>query len=319
MPGLVSIVTPCKNAEKWLVECYQSMASQTYPHWEWILVDDHSSDGSFRSAQRIASNDRRVHVYPNTGSGIIEALCLALDHSNGTYITRMDADDKMPPERLRWQVGRMVQSPQHTIVTGLVSYFSDQEVSQGYRQYQHWLNTINIKGLQWTNCYRECIVASPNWLMRMDELRAIGGFKGLEYPEDYDLVFRWYQHRFRLAVVPEVTLHWREHPHRTSRTSPNYQQEAFFQLKVNRFISLDYQGRPLVIWGNNNKSRLTANILQQAGLSPILHDLKNYQQIAHVEAPQLLIAVYPPEAERLQIQTYLNSLQMTEGTNWWWL
>ena len=316
---MISIITPCKNADRWIEECYHSIVNQTFKNWEWIVVDDHSDDDSWTVIHNIGQKDPRVKSLINKGSGIIQALETALDQVNGEFITRMDMDDLLPENRLQLMVDKLTKSHERMIITGLVKYFSDQTISPGYQAYEEWLNKINLERSQWKHIYRECIIASPNWMMRTEEMKAIGGFDRLEYPEDYDLVFQWYKHQFKIDVIPETTLHWREHPDRTSRTSDHYQQEAFFKLKIKRFIELDFQNGPLVIWGNNAKSKLTSSLLDESGISPIHQDLMDFKQIENLRSPQLLIAVYPEEKERKEIMAYLKSIGMTLGKNWWWL
>lgn len=316
---MISIITPIKNADRWIDDCYRSIQQQSYSNWEWIVVNDHSSDNTATIITEYASRDHRVRPIENDGKGIISALQKALANAKGEYVTRMDADDLMPPKRLEKMFGAMQGAPANTLITGLVKYFDQETVSQGYQMYEEWLNEINLRGNQWSQVYRECVIASPNWLMRKMELDSIGGFSGLSYPEDYDLVFQLYKHNFQIEVIPEITLYWREHPDRTSRNSPNYQQEAFFELKVRRFLAIDYHDGPLIVWGNNVKSRLSMDLLKQHGLVPIQQDLQNYRLIENIKSPQLLIAVYPESTEREKITSYLNSISMIEGRDWWWL
>jgi len=157
-------------------------------------------------------------------------------------------------------------------------------------------------------------------------LIGIGGFTGLEYPEDYDLVFRWYQNRFKFRCIPEVTLYLREHPERTSRTSSNYNQEAFFNLKINMFLLLDYKlEKKLMIWGNNRKAKLTTCILKKSNIQYTKVALKSniedavFGIVIDPENVQLLLAVYPVEAEKQIIKRYLNGIGLNEGVDFWYL
>ena len=319
MNELVSIITPCKNAERWLEACLESFKNQSYTNWEWIIIDDSSTDNSYNILKRLAKSDNRVKVFKNPDQGIIPALNEGLRSSKGSFLTRMDADDLIPSNRLEKMVRRLQISPDKTVITGLVSYFSDLEVSEGYQSYENWINEVNTSASQWKNVYRECVIASPNWMIRTTDLLSIGGFAELVYPEDYDLVFKWYQNQFHVECIEEVTLLWREHPDRTSRNSDHYQQEAFFELKLKRFIELDYKDGPLVIWGDNVKSKLAETILVKHGITPIVQNLNEYQEIKHFQSPQLLIAVWPDEKQRDQIENFLKSSNLHQGFDWWWL
>jgi len=98
--------------------------------------------------------------------------------------------------------------------------------------------------------------------MLKNDLEKCGGFAGLRYPEDYDLLFRWYEAGFNIKGLDEVTHLWRDHDLRTSKTSAHYQQKAFFSLKIDRFIKQDWDSKQqLIVNGTGQKGRLTAKIL----------------------------------------------------------
>ncbi len=321
----LSLITPVKNAGAWLYDCIRSGQDQDFMDWEWIWVDDHSTDNSLDLLQELAKKDSRIRIFTNPGTGIISALQKALDECRGQFLSRMDADDLMPEGRLQRMVSALNASPSKTIITGLVHYFSESRLSAGYRTYQQWLNKVVSRGEFKENLYRECVVASPNWIMRTDELKAIGGFTSLEYPEDYDLVFRWFKNGFSLQGLPEVTLLWREHPGRTSRSSPHYSQEAFFRLKLKRFTELSYSGSGVQIWGTGKKARLAQSILRELGIPVTLMSLQkkegldHYTNITQYQEPQLLVAVYPPQPQLETLENYLHKNAFMRGRDYWFL
>ncbi len=327
---LLSIIMPVKNAAPFLGECLESIYSQSFTGWELIVVDDHSEDESVNLLKSYATKDKRIQLYANSGKGIIPALQLALTKAKGIFLSRMDADDVMPEERLQKMLKALEKSPPKTIVTGLVKYFSSKKISHGYRGYQQWLNGLALENRHWANIYRECVIASPNWMTRRNELIQASCFDDLVYPEDYHLVFRWYQSGFSVKTIPETTLLWREHPDRTSRNSTHYAQRAFFELKINEFIRYELQSDQLVIWGKGKKTSLTTAILKDRNI-PFTHMslqqaipsdrpvIKHYREIEHLKNFKLLLAVYPPAEERVRMENYLNSIGLTEGKNYWYL
>lgn len=92
---LVSMIMPIYNAEKYLTEAVESVLAQTYPHWELLLVDDGSTDGSLRIAEAFAAKDSRIQSYVNDsgkhGPGI--ARNFGMDRIRGKYTYFLDADD----------------------------------------------------------------------------------------------------------------------------------------------------------------------------------------------------------------------------------
>jgi glycosyltransferase involved in cell wall biosynthesis len=263
----ISILTPFKNAEKYIRATAESILAQTETDWEWILVNDHSSENEEVVLKEFLS-DKRIRVFTNNGNGIIDALNLAFEQATGRFCTRMDADDVMPENKLKFFSNYLENSSPETIVTGKVHYFSEEyEVSDAYRKYEAWLNKQVDQNDFYSEIYKECTLASGNWMMYTETLQAIGGFKSLKYPEDYDLLFRWYENNLSIKGIDEVTHLWREHSERTSRTHTHYAQESFFRLKVNRLLDLEWNNNQILLNGTGQKGRLTAKLLTERSVS----------------------------------------------------
>ncbi len=261
---LVSIITPFKNAAETIVETAQSILAQSHTNWEWILINDHSNQDELTVLENLLK-DPRIRVFNNEGNGIVDALVTGEKHIQGTFVTRMDADDIMPTDKLESFLEVLNNSPQH-IVTGLVTYFSESgPVSDGYRNYEKWLNDRVLEQDFYEHIYRECPVASANWCMRTSDHFACGGFQNLRYPEDYDLVFRWEKAGLQIKGLEKITHLWREHPLRTSRNSTHYAQESFFRLKISEFVAREKN--PVALLGTGQKGRLTAKLLIEQGVS----------------------------------------------------
>ncbi len=330
--NLVSIIMPVYNAAPFLADCLKSIQQQSFSNWELIAIDDFSTDASFKVLEEASSFDRRIRVIKNTKKGIIPALSLSLKNANGHFITRMDADDIMPADRLLKMVEALKAASPKTVITGLVDYFSSTEVSQGYKTYQDWLNKNIQAENPWVSVYRECIIASPCWMLQTQELRDIGGFDSLEYPEDYDLVFRLFKNQFQIKALPEVLLKWREHPARTSRNSEDYAQESFFKLKVKRFLEFEKPFENLVLWGTGVKARLTAKLLLENSTPFTWMDLHPekytdgifdqiilpFREIEEMEKVKLILAIYPAKKEKLKMENYLKSLSLKEVEAYWY-
>ena len=74
---LVSVITPVFNSKSFIESCYQSLVRQTYENWEWILIDDRSSDDSVQCIAKIANEDTRIKLVEsdrNMGPGLARNL-----------------------------------------------------------------------------------------------------------------------------------------------------------------------------------------------------------------------------------------------------
>lgn len=105
---LVSVVTPVYNAERFIGKTIKSVLSQTYEHFEMILVDDCSRDNSESVIKDLAKLDSRIkYVKLEENSGAAVARNKGLEHAQGQYIAFIDSDDVWKPEKLDKQISYM--------------------------------------------------------------------------------------------------------------------------------------------------------------------------------------------------------------------
>lgn len=106
MKELVSIVMPVHNAERYLEEAIRSVMTQTYSHWELIVVDDASTDRSVEIATALSLEDARIKVHKNpTPTGYpATPRNMAVELAKGRYIAFLDSDDMWLPGKLEHQL-----------------------------------------------------------------------------------------------------------------------------------------------------------------------------------------------------------------------
>lgn len=103
--GLVSIITPVYNAEKFVAETIKSVQAQSYTNWEMILVDDVSSDNSEKIIKEFQEKDNRIkYIKLKENSGAAVARNMAIENAKGRYIAFLDSDDLWKPEKLEKQI-----------------------------------------------------------------------------------------------------------------------------------------------------------------------------------------------------------------------
>lgn len=94
MSELVSIITPVYNVEKYIEATIASVQSQTYTHWEHILVDDCSTDASAERIKALSNSDSRLRYFKlNQNSGPAVARNVAIEKAKGRFLAFLDADD----------------------------------------------------------------------------------------------------------------------------------------------------------------------------------------------------------------------------------
>ena len=320
--GKVSIIIPFKNTAHFLPECLDSIVNQTYIDWEVLAVNDHSTDTSLELLSSYSQRDKRIKVFQNNGNGIIPALQTAFAQSSGGFVTRMDSDDIMEPNRLEVMVNSLIKYGKGHVAVGKVKYFSNRGISNGYQRYEEWLNQLTSTGNNFEEIYKECVIPSPCWMVYRSDFEQSEGFEPKRYPEDYDLTFRFYEHGFKIIPCDQVLHLWRDYDTRTSRTHEHYAQNYFLDIKLHYFLKLDYdKNRPLVVWGAGFKGKKIAKGLKKQGLDFIWlcdnpkkigkkiygKELVHFEALQSLKNPQSIITVANENAQ-YEIRSYFSEL-----------
>lgn len=255
---------PIYNAEDFLRSCLDSIKDQTYQQWELLAVNDGSSDHSAEILNNYAQSDSRIKVFEQEKLGITPALILGFQHASGDLICRMDADDLMPPNKLKLMAEASIKHGPGNLITGKVEYFSEVPLGAGYKKYAEWINNLVDNNSHFSQIYRECVIPSCVWMLHREDFINLKGFDADRYPEDYDLCFRFYEQQLKIISLKEVLHLWRDHPGRTSRNNPIYLDNRFLELKLFYFLKLEVgENGGLQLCGAGGKGKLIAQTLQK--------------------------------------------------------
>ena len=108
---LVSVVMPVYNAGDFLVESIQSILNQTYKNFEFIIIDDASTDNSWEIMKKFKKSDSRIRIFQlEKNVGVSQTVKLAIEKAKGDFLARMDADDIAHPQRLEKQVNYLLKN-----------------------------------------------------------------------------------------------------------------------------------------------------------------------------------------------------------------
>jgi len=123
----VSVIMSVYNGEKYLKEAIESILNQTFRDFEFIIVDDGSTDKTPEILNEYAKKDKRIKIITNPKNiGLTKSLNKALKIAKGEFIARIDADDISLPERLEKQVEFMKKNPEVGLL-GTAYYEINQE------------------------------------------------------------------------------------------------------------------------------------------------------------------------------------------------
>ena len=120
--GLISVIIPVYNVEKYLRECVDSVLHQTYQNFEIILVDDGSTDGSSDICDAYAAGDHRAKVIHQKNAGLSVARNNGLHAANGEYVYFLDSDDWIEPDSLETLIMSAQESSAQAVFFDAVSF-----------------------------------------------------------------------------------------------------------------------------------------------------------------------------------------------------
>jgi glycosyltransferase involved in cell wall biosynthesis len=264
----VSVLLPAYQAAATLAVCLASLARQTEPRWECILVDDGSRDDTRRIADAFAARDGRLRVVGTSHRGLVAALGEGLRHCGAPLVARMDADDVMRRDRLAQQLAALERAPSLVAVGAHVRVFPRAGMRPGLRAYERWLNAVDGPAAVRREAFIECPVVHPTLVVRTDVLRAFG-WRDAGWPEDYDLVLRLLAAGHDIGIVPRRLLAWRDRPARLTRTGAAYRAETFPRLKAEFLASGFLRAHATyVLWGYGGTARALRRALAAHGRRP---------------------------------------------------
>lgn len=121
MDGLISIIVPVYNVEKYIVETMECVEAQTYGNWELLLVEDGSGDGTVERITRFMEErqEPRIRLIRQPSNmGAARARNRGLEEARGRYIAYLDADDLWVPEKLERELRFMQEKNAAFVFTG---------------------------------------------------------------------------------------------------------------------------------------------------------------------------------------------------------
>jgi glycosyltransferase involved in cell wall biosynthesis len=142
VPPLVSIVVPCYNAAAWVDAALESALAQTHPRVEIIVVDDGSTDETWRHLERF--RDRGVRTIRQNNGGASSTRNRALALASGDYIQYLDADDLLAPDKIARQLARLAAGPDGAIASAAWGRFTNRIEEARFIPEQVWRDLTPI-------------------------------------------------------------------------------------------------------------------------------------------------------------------------------
>jgi len=225
---MISVVMPAYNARGYIALAIESVLNQTFQGFEFIIIEDPSSDDTNEIIEGYREHDPRIqHILNNPNLGLTASLNKGIDISHGEFIARMDADDISYPDRFEKQVSYLRQNPDVCLIATSFERIDEEGNVISRNSLKPGKDGLK-KMMEITNS-----VVHGSVMFRREKVLALGKYReGIRYAEDYDLWLRIME-RYDIDILPDILYKFRL-THQ-SRSIAEGEQDKYYYDLVKRF------------------------------------------------------------------------------------
>jgi glycosyltransferase involved in cell wall biosynthesis len=226
----ISVLMSAFNAEKFIKKSIKSIISQTYKNFEFLIINDGSSDKTLEIIKEFKKQDERIILFDREKRGLVVSLNEGMSLCKGQYIARMDADDIAIPERLNVQLNYLINNPSIDLVASNIIFFSDDKVTgvsdfelYKKKKLKFYSNTIGLP--------------HPTWMVRSSFYKKFNYDSKAVSVEDQDLLIRSHQN-CKFSLLKQPLLFYRIHK---ENNSYKYKLKQIYFLNLSRVRNTIHQ------------------------------------------------------------------------------
>lgn len=217
----LSVAMSVYNAERFLAEAIESVLIQTFNDFEFLILDDGSTDGSRAIIERYAQRDPRIRMIARENRGLIASLNQLLDEARAPLVARMDADDICLPDRFAKQIAFLEGNPDHGVIGCWTTDIGEKGEPYPLEGADH---PDTHEGFLAAIERREPLLCHPAVMFRLDLVRSVGGYHAaFRHCEDLDLWLRL-AGITRLCSLPQRLIRYRHYEQQVSSRHATEQQ-----------------------------------------------------------------------------------------------
>jgi glycosyltransferase involved in cell wall biosynthesis len=227
----VSVIMSVYNGEKYLREAIDSILNQTFKDFEFLIIDDGSTDSSAEIVHSYC--DPRIRVFKQENKGLTKSLNIGLKLANGEYIARQDADDISLPFRLEKQVEFLDKQTDVVLVSSNIEFMDDRGESLGKSD-----RATDSDLIAWYLLFYNQIGGHSQVMFRNQPVMKLGGYsEALRCTQDYELWVRLAKSH-EIAILPDVLVRWRKHDDNISVKNRDEQKSYGIAISSKRLAEL---------------------------------------------------------------------------------
>jgi glycosyltransferase involved in cell wall biosynthesis len=226
---------PVYNAEPYLEDAVESILTQTFRDFEFLIFDDGSTDRSLEMLKRYAAEDCRVRLHERAHGGHIQLMNEGLAVARGRYIARQDADDISLPTRFERQLDAFAGDHEAVLVS------SDLELIDENSEFLFHLSLhCSPEMVAWFQLFYNHIAGHSQVMYTRKAVLDVGPYdESFLLAEDYELWSRFAEHG-KIIILPEVLLRYRSHSSSVSSRGNLAQVEMVTRVSRRNLAHIGY-------------------------------------------------------------------------------
>lgn len=232
----ITVLMTVYNGENYCAEAIESILRQSWKDFEFLIIDDGSTDRTSEILQYFVSLDKRIKIHTQKNQGLTATLNRGIEMAQGTYIARQDADDVSHLRRLELQLA-MARQYNADLILSDYEVCADTTTKILYTCFPSQMKFLWARFILFGNKFAH----TSYFFRRSDSLRYDPGFK---FAQDLELLTRLWMQKRVIKIVPKVLVTIRHHEKSISRVRRQEQKE-----NSRRIIKMYYGcWSPLVLW-----------------------------------------------------------------------
>jgi len=261
----ITIITTVYNCENYIEESVQSITEQTFENFEYIIVDDGSTDNTFSVISRLAAKDKRIIIIRNENNiGRVRSLNISLDRAGGKFIAIQDADDISLPQRLEKQYSFLMNNPEYVLVGADITV-----INEDGKEISHPVRPEKDQDAKFSLLFR-CTFANPSIMFRKEitDKYNIRYDENFLHAEDFRVISQISRHG-KVFNMSEKLVKYRKHESNNSTVNFKILSHRSSLISSDNLLELGFTV-------NEEQIKRVRNMISSRGIDKnfLLHDVK---------------------------------------------
>ncbi len=210
----ISVIMPVYNAEKFLKDSIESVLNQTFKDFEFIIVNDGSTDNSLNIIESYIDKDSRIKIINQENSGVSVARNVGIKNASGEYIAFIDSDDIWVNNKLELQMEEFIKDPELKICGARAKVINDENQEIGKFNYP----PLSYFKIRLDSYYKNPFITS-SLIIKKEILKDNKLFRQkMKLCEDYEFITK-YIHKNKSINIDKYLVYYRIHINSSSRVT----------------------------------------------------------------------------------------------------